>query len=126
MKDKKRISVPRLLTPIALAITLAACSSSPQAPTTVDITAAPTQSAQSYVMQADSLQGSIQNDLLIMALKAATQNQEWNQATLLSKRLAKQSLSPVQMAEWQLARALILTHEQSPQQSLKQLNFQPW
>lgn len=126
MKNKKRISVPRLLTPIALAITLAACSSSPQAPTAVDITAAPTQSAQSYVMQADSLQGNIQNDLLIMALKAATQNQEWNQANLLSKRLAKQSLSPVQMAEWQLARALILTHEQSPQQALKQLNFQPW
>jgi len=126
MKNHKRISVPRLLTPIALAITLAACSSKPQAPTAIDITAAPTQSAQEYLMQADSLQGSIQNDLLIMALKAAVQNQQWDQATLLVKRLAKQQLAPSQMAEWQLARAAILTHEHSPQQALKQLNFQPW
>ncbi|MCW0470567.1 hypothetical protein OH492_23160 [Vibrio chagasii] len=53
--NHKRLSVPRLLTPIALAITLAACSSGPQAPTSVDITLDPVQSTESYMMQADKV-----------------------------------------------------------------------
>ncbi|MEZ9566537.1 penicillin-binding protein activator [Vibrio artabrorum] len=124
--NHKRLSVPRLLTPIALAITLAACSSGPQAPTRVDITLDPAQSTESYMMQADSSKGSLQNDWLIMALKASVQAGKTDQATLLIKRLAKQALSDVQQAEWQLARARLLVNNSQPEQAYSQLNFQPW
>ncbi|MDN3614062.1 penicillin-binding protein activator [Vibrio gallaecicus] len=126
MMNHKRLSVPRLLTPIALAITLAACSSSPQAPVSVDITLDPSQSTQNYMMQADSSQGSLQNDWLIMALKAAIQSGSTDQATLLIKRLAKQQLSEIQQAEWQLSRAQLLFNNDQPEEAYKQLNFQAW
>ena len=126
MMNHKRLSVPRLLTPIALAITLAACSSSPQAPISVDITLDPSQSTQNYMMQADSSQGSLQNDWLIMALKAAIQSGSTDQATLLIKRLAKQQLSEIQQAEWQLSRAQLLFNNDQPEEAYKQLNFQAW
>ncbi|USD64873.1 penicillin-binding protein activator [Vibrio sp. SCSIO 43136] len=126
MNLHNKISVPRLLTPIALAITLAACSSKPQAPTSVDIALAPSQSAQAYLIQADSTQGSVQNDLLIMALKAAVAEQNWSQAELLAKRLSRMSLSPVQMAEWQLARAQTRAATSSAKFALSQLNYQAW
>ena len=124
--NHKRLSVPRLLTPIALAISLAACSSTPQAPTRVDITLDPTQSTESYMMQADSSQGSLQNDWLIMALKSSVQAGKTDQATLLIKRLAKQPLTETQQAEWQLARAQLLFNNQQTEQAYQQLNFQPW
>jgi outer membrane PBP1 activator LpoA protein len=124
--NHKRLSVPRLLTPIALAISLAACSSAPQAPTRVDITLDPTQSTESYMMQADSSQGSLQNDWLIMALKSSVQAGKTDQATLLIKRLAKQPLTETQQAEWQLARAQLLFNNQQTEQAYQQLNFQPW
>ncbi len=38
MINHKRLSVPRILTPVALAITLAACSSGPRQPDGVDVT----------------------------------------------------------------------------------------
>ncbi|NOH83534.1 YraN family protein [Vibrio sp. 03-59-1] len=126
MMNHKRISVPRLLTPIALAITLAACSSKPAAPTYVDITLDPTQSAQSYIMQADSTQGSLQNDWLIMGLKAAIRAQNSEQASHLVKRLAKQNLSQVQQAEWQLSRSTLLRDNAQPTQAYALLNFQEW
>ena len=121
--NHKRLSVPRLLTPIALAISLAACSSTPQAPTRVDITLDPTQSTESYMMQADSSQGSLQNDWLIMALKSSVQAGKTDQATLLIKRLAKQPLTETQQAEWQLARAQLLFNNQQTEQAYQQLNF---
>lgn len=124
--NHKRLSVPRLLTPIALAITLAACSSGPQAPTRVDITLDPAQSTESYMIQADSSKGSLQNDWLIMALKASVQAGKTDQATLLIKRLARQELSEIQQAEWQLARAQLLVNNSQPGQAYKKLNFQPW
>ncbi|NAX23212.1 penicillin-binding protein activator [Vibrio sp. V39_P1S14PM300] len=124
MKNHKRVSVPRLLTPVALAITLAACSSTPST-SDVDITSAPTQSAQRYLMQADSTQGSIQNDWLILALKAAIQAGDTQQAELIVNRLSKQQLSDAQQAEWQLARAQLLVTQERYPQALKQLNFQP-
>ncbi|MDE1314687.1 penicillin-binding protein activator [Vibrio aestuarianus] len=138
MKNHPRLSVPRLLTPVALAMALAACSSNPSAPTSVDITQDPMQSAQSYLMQADSSQGSLQNDLLIMALKATINENNNEQAQLLIKRISKQSLSESQQAEWQLARAqLFINDEQLAraqlfindeqlEQALSQLNFQAW
>ncbi|AXY01933.1 YraN family protein [Vibrio alfacsensis] len=126
MMNHKRLSVPRLLTPVALAITLAACSSGPRQPNSVDITLEPTQSAQSYMIQADSTEGSLQNDWLIMATKAAIQVNELDQAELLIKRLARQQLTEVQQAEWQLARATIQQKQGNYSQLLKLLNFQPW
>jgi hypothetical protein len=124
--NHKRLSVPRLLAPIALAITLTACSSGPQAPTRVDITLDPAQSTESYLIQADSSIGSLQNDWLIMALKASIQVGQTEQATLLIKRLAKQELSEVQQAECQLARSQLLVNNSQPQQAYSQLHFQPW
>ncbi|MGY3568789.1 penicillin-binding protein activator [Vibrio paucivorans] len=125
MKNHKRISVPRLLTPVALAITLAACSSKPAAPTYVDITLDPVKSAQSYLMQADSSKGSLQTDWLIMALKATVDNQDFELAQRLTQRIAKQPLSEIQQAEWQLARAELLQLDGQYDQALGQLNFQP-
>ncbi|MCG6386776.1 penicillin-binding protein activator, partial [Vibrio fluvialis] len=86
MKNHQRRSVPRLLTPVALAIILAACSSTPTSPLLVDITGEPSLPAQTYLMQADSSQGSLQNDWLIMALKAAIAENNTEQADLLIRR----------------------------------------
>jgi len=77
-------------------------------------------------MQADSSQGSLQNDWLIMALKSSVQAGKTDQATLLIKRLAKQPLTETQQAEWQLARAQLLFNNQQTEQAYQQLNFQPW
>ncbi|MCK6264807.1 penicillin-binding protein activator [Vibrio sp. ZSDE26] len=124
MKNHKRISVPRLLTPVALAVVLSACSSKPSAPTYVDILLDPVQSAQNYLMQADSAQGSIQNDWLIMAFKAAIESNDVDLANRLSKRIVKQKLSALQQSEWQLSRAELLNSQGEYQQALNQLNFQ--
>lgn len=125
MKNHKRLSVTRLLTPVALAVTLAACSSAPKAPTSVDITLDPNQPIQTYLMRADSSQGSLQNDWLIMALKASVDAGDATQAELLMKRLARQSLTDMQQAEWQLARAELLVAQNQHQEALSQLNFRP-
>ncbi|ENQ8700235.1 penicillin-binding protein activator [Vibrio harveyi] len=126
MMNHKRLSVPRLLTPVALAITLAACSSGPRQPDSVDITLEPTQSVQNYMIQADSTEGSLQNDWLIMATKAAIQANELDQAELLIKRLSRQQLSEVQQVEWQLARATLQQKQGKYSQLLQGLNFKPW
>ncbi len=54
IKNQKRLSVTRILSPVALALALAACTATQQTATSVDITAEPTQSVQSYLMLADS------------------------------------------------------------------------
>ncbi|WCE29275.1 penicillin-binding protein activator [Vibrio sp. SCSIO 43137] len=124
--NHKRISVPRILTPIAIAITLAACTSKPQAPESIDITSEPTQTAQSYLMKADSIQGNIQNDWLIMALKAAIDENNTSQASLLIQRIGNLPLSEVQQAEWQLQRAEYLNMIERPDEALKELYFPQW
>lgn len=123
MKNHKRVSVPRLFTPVALAITLAACSST-SSTSYVDITSAPTQSAQNYLMQADSSQGSIQNDWLLMALKAATQEGNVQQANLILSRLSKQNLTVAQQAGLQIATARLLLAQKRSSDAMKQLHFQ--
>ncbi|WP_038174137.1 penicillin-binding protein activator [Vibrio pacinii] len=123
--NQKRRSVTRLLTPVALAVTLAACSSAPKTPQSVNITLDPNQPIQTYLMRADSSQGSLQNDWLIMALKASVEAGDTTQAQLLSKRLARQSLSDIQQAEWQLARAQLLFAENQYAEALSLLNFAP-
>ncbi|HHF3251324.1 TPA: penicillin-binding protein activator [Vibrio alginolyticus] len=126
MINHKRLSVPRILTPVALAITLAACSSGPRQPDGVDVTLEPTQSVQNYMIQADSTEGSLQNDWLIMATKAAIQANQFDQAEMLIKRLARQQLTEAQQAEWQLARATIQQKQGNYSQLLQLLNFKPW
>ncbi|HCZ9044884.1 TPA: penicillin-binding protein activator [Vibrio alginolyticus] len=126
MINHKRLSVPRILTPVALAITLAACSSGPRQPDGVDVTLEPTQSVQNYMIQADSTEGSLQNDWLIMATKAAIQANQFDQAEMLIKRLARQQLTEVQQAEWKLARATIQQKQGNYSQLLQLLNFKPW
>lgn len=126
MINHKRLSVPRILTPVALAITLAACSSGPRQPDGVDVTLEPTQSVQNYMIQADSSEGSLQNDWLIMATKAAIQSDQFDEANLLLTRLSRQQLSEVQQAEWQLARATIQQKQGNYSLLLQQLNFKPW
>ncbi|WP_391088239.1 penicillin-binding protein activator [Vibrio sp. NH-UV-68] len=123
--NQKRRSVTRLLTPVALAVTLAACSSAPKTPQSVNITLDPNQPIQTYLMRADSSQGSLQNDWLIMALKASVEAGDTTQAQLLSKRLARQSLSDIQQAEWQLARAQLLFARNQYAEALSLLNFAP-
>ncbi|KEY90512.1 penicillin-binding protein activator [Candidatus Photodesmus katoptron] len=62
-----------------------------------------------------------------MALKSSINNQELNLARTLLKYIEKQSLSEMQEAEWQLAKAKILMIEKQPKKSLSVLNFsQKW
>lgn len=123
MKNHQRRSVTRLLTPVALAIMLAACSTTSSIPESVDITSQPELTAQTYLIRADSSQGNVQNDWLIMALKAAVAEDDTTQAELLIRRLSKQHLTVAQQAEWQLARAQLLANHEQYQQALTQLNF---
>ncbi len=121
--NHKRSSVPRLLAPVALAITLAACSSKPSSPEYVDITGEPQQPTQTYLMKADSSQGSLQNDWLIMAMKAAIASNNTDQAELLIYRLSKQNLNESQQAEWQLARSQLAFDAEQYTKALSKLNF---
>ncbi|MDF5602026.1 penicillin-binding protein activator, partial [Vibrio parahaemolyticus] len=101
-------------------------SSGPRQPDGVDVTLEPTQSVQNYMIQADSTEGRLQNDWLIMATKAAIQANQFDQAEMLIKRLARQQLTEVQQAEWQLARATIQQKQGNYSQLLQLLNFKPW
>lgn len=85
-----------------------------------------TQSVQSYLIKADSSQGSVQNDWLILALKAAIRDGNSSQAALIIDRLAKQQLNNEQQAEWQLLRAENYMLQARPELVVQQLYFQPW
>ncbi|MCV5640585.1 penicillin-binding protein activator, partial [Escherichia coli] len=63
---------------------------------------------------------------MIMATKAAIQANQFDQAEMLIKRLARQQLTEVQQAEWQLARATIQQKQGNYAQLLQLLNFKPW
>ncbi|WP_239685995.1 hypothetical protein [Photobacterium swingsii] len=70
---QKRKSVSRLLAPVALAVILAGCSSSPQQQANVaDITAVAQQSSASYLIKAESSQGAESINWHILALKASS------------------------------------------------------
>ncbi|MDN2482006.1 penicillin-binding protein activator [Vibrio agarivorans] len=124
-KNHKKWSVPRLLTPVALAMTIAACSSTPQVPDSVDITQDPVQDSQTYLIRADSTQDSLQADWLIMALKAAIKEGDDDLASRLITRIQRLSLSPVQQAEWQLSRADLYRQLGEYSKAISGLNFQP-
>ncbi len=121
----KRKSVSRLLTPVVFAITLAACTTLPtKAPKGADITSSPTESSAVYILKADNSQGITQSDWLILALKSAVAEGDQKQAELLIGRLATQSLTHSQIAEWQLARAELKRNQSDYLSAIQKLNFQ--
>ncbi|MGX9416964.1 penicillin-binding protein activator [Vibrio sp. RC27] len=119
-------SVPRLLTPIALAIVLSACSSVSLENTMsgVDITQEPTLSSDDYMLKAETSFGQNQSNWLIMALKATIDEQQIGKANLLFFKLTNEELNDSQLAEWQLARARLLIDRQQSLAALKQLTFE--
>jgi uncharacterized protein len=123
----KRKSVSRLLAPVALAVILAGCSSSNQQQASAsNITAIATDTSANYLIKAESSDGIESIDWNILALKALIKEGQWTQADNQAKRLSRMSLSPIQMAEWQLARATLRYQQGQPQEALDTLNFQPW
>ncbi|MCE0494238.1 penicillin-binding protein activator [Vibrio salinus] len=126
MKNRIKLSVTRTLAPVALAISMAACTTTAPLSNTVDITQAPTHNIQSYLVKADSSQGTLQNDWLIMALKAAVQKGDTTQANLLLLRLKKATLNEGQSAEQQLANAHLLMMQDQYNAASRQLEFKPW
>ncbi|GEM78392.1 penicillin-binding protein activator [Vibrio superstes] len=125
-KNRSGYSVSRILTPIALSVLLAACSSpssDPEAAQQSNILNQPTQTSEYYLIKADSSDGSEQIDWLILSLKAAVEEDNAGLANRIIQRLAQQNMSQTQQAEWQLARAQLLLNEEQPTDALKQLNF---
>lgn len=122
----RKNSVTRLVAPVALALTLAACSSSPTSPERLDITQSPSETSSAYILKADQQQGNLQADLLIMALKAAVQEQNTELSKNLLTRLATMDLSPAQIAEIQLIKAEQLKSQNKYTQALQELNFEAW
>ncbi|PQJ90071.1 penicillin-binding protein activator [Aliivibrio sifiae] len=122
----RKNSVTRLIAPVALALTLAACSSSPKAPERLDITQSPSETSSAYILKADKKQSTLQADFLIMGLKASVQEQNFELANKLLTRLAGLQLSPSQTAEVQLSRATMLKTQNKYEEALQVLNFQAW
>ncbi|ELR66372.1 LppC putative lipoprotein [Photobacterium marinum] len=123
----KRKSVSRLLAPVALALILAGCSTpTQQQVVSADITAATTDSAANYLLKAESSEGTQSIDWHILALKAMIKEGQWIQAEQQANRLGRMTMNPLQMAEWQLARATLRYQQGQPQPALETLNFQPW
>ena len=123
MKNHKRSSIPRLMTSIVLTATLVACSSAPEAPRAIDITLEPNQAIATYLMRADSNQGDMQNDWLIMALKASVESNDTQQAQRIFQRLQRQKLKPKQSAQVQLSYAKILQQKGLIKDALETLSF---
>ncbi|MDO6706435.1 penicillin-binding protein activator [Photobacterium sp. 1_MG-2023] len=124
----KRKSVTRILAPVALAVILAGCSTPGTQSTSygADITAPATDSAANYLLKAESTEGALSIDWHILALKALIKEGRWPQADQQANKLARMNLSPVQMAEWQLARASLRYQQGQPKAALETLNFLPW
>ncbi|CAH0541307.1 penicillin-binding protein activator [Vibrio marisflavi] len=126
IKNHKKISVTRLLTPVVITLTLAACSSVPTGKGDFDITPPATESAQTYIMRADASVGTLQNDWLVMALKASIKADNKDQTKLLLTRLSKQKLDKRQQAEIDLTLANQLIRNQEYQKALDTLDFKLW
>jgi len=106
---QKRQSVTRLITPVALALALAACSAPSTTPTARDVISQPaTENSTFYLLQAETSQGEKQNDWFLLAIKALINEQQLNQADVLLQRLAERNLNTDQRIEWTLARGRFL------------------
>ncbi|MDA9556370.1 penicillin-binding protein activator [Vibrio sp.] len=116
--------MPRILTPIAISVALAACSSSPQQ-SAVDVVGQPDGSTQDYLEQAKHAQGSAQQDLLILALKAELKNRNAANANDLISKLSSQELTEIQRAEVELARVQVLILEGRTEEASLLLAWHP-
>nr|WP_269808566.1 penicillin-binding protein activator [Enterovibrio nigricans] len=120
-------SVSRLLSPIALALVLSACQTTPpveQGPQ-YDITAPARETSTFYLLQAETSTGEQKADWYLLALKALIEENQFAQADVLVGRLSKLPLTPLQLSEWQLNRAVLLEKKGQPQAALDSLNFLP-
>ncbi|KXF80069.1 penicillin-binding protein activator [Enterovibrio coralii] len=119
-------SVSRLLPPIALALVLSACQTTPpveQGPQ-YDITAPARESSTFYLLQAETSTDEENADWYLLALKALIEENQFAQADVLVSRLAKMLLTQLQLSEWLLNRALLLDKKGKTQAALDSLNFQ--
>ncbi|MDP5254535.1 MULTISPECIES: penicillin-binding protein activator [unclassified Vibrio] len=123
MMNHKKRSVPRLLSSVALAIALAACSSNPQQSEGLDISAQPTQSVESYMIKADSSEGSQQSDWLILAAKAALAQGDWPLTQRLLVRINRSPMTPVQNAEYLLTQGQLNLEQGNNKAVVDQLRF---
>ncbi|MGL5291138.1 MAG: penicillin-binding protein activator [Vibrionaceae bacterium] len=64
-------------------------------------------------------------DWYLLATKAYIQENQFNEASNLILRLGKMQLSTLQLSEWQLNRAEVLTRRGNPQSALSGLSFAP-
>ncbi|WP_297479856.1 penicillin-binding protein activator [uncultured Photobacterium sp.] len=116
------------MAPVALAVALAGCSTpnlyDNQVPLT-DITAVAAQSSTAYLSKANTSDGAERTNWEIMAVKAMILENKWQQADQWIAKLSQQSMSPTQIAEWQLARAMVREHQGQQEEALNSLNFQP-
>ncbi|NGN98199.1 LppC family lipoprotein [Grimontia sp. S25] len=120
-------SVSRVLPPIALALVLSACTTTPpveQGPQ-YDITAPALESSTFYLLKAETETGEAKADWYLLALKALIAEKQYAQADVLVSRLAKLPLPPLQLSEWQLNRALLSQQKGDLQTAVDNLNFQP-
>ncbi|WP_407331465.1 penicillin-binding protein activator [Enterovibrio sp. 27052020O] len=120
-------SVSRLLSPIALALVLSACQTTPpveQGPQ-YDITAPARESSTFYLLKAETSEADEKADWYLLALKALIAEKQYAQADVLVGRLAKMPLTPLQLSEWQLGRAQLLQQKGNAQAAVDSLNFLP-
>nr|WP_241823382.1 penicillin-binding protein activator [Enterovibrio norvegicus] len=120
-------SVSRLLSPIALALVLSACQTTPpveQGPQ-YDITAPARESSTFYLLKAETSEAGEKADWYLLALKALIEEKQVAQADVLVGRLAKMPLTPLQLSEWQLSRAHLLQQKGNAQAAVDSLNFLP-
>nr|WP_086938342.1 penicillin-binding protein activator [Thaumasiovibrio occultus] len=124
-KDKRQ-SVTRLLASMTFAATLAACGSTSQGPTSAQIAAPVTKSADFYLANAQGTSGSVYADWQVLALKAMLKDGQLDAAQQQLDLVSRLSLTPIQMAEWQLASAEFYYRQGNTDAALDSLKFQPW
>ncbi|WP_429737940.1 penicillin-binding protein activator [Enterovibrio makurazakiensis] len=120
-------SVSRVISPIALALVLSACQTTPpveQGPQ-YDITAPARESSTFYLLKAETTTGEEKADWYLLALKALIAEQQFSQADVLVSRIAKMPLTNLQLSEWQLGRAQLLAQKGNAQAAVDSLNFLP-
>ncbi len=122
---QKRQSVTRLVAPVALAVTLAACSTT-SLPENVNIAAPATQSVDQYLVNAESSEGSRVVDWHILALKAMIRDGLLPQADRQLDSISQMRMDPKQTAEWQISKATLRYQQGHLQQALDSLNLQSW
>ncbi|OOF26066.1 hypothetical protein BZJ19_05890 [Salinivibrio proteolyticus] len=123
---QKRQSVTRLVTPVALALALAACSSPTTGPTARHAISQPAkENSTFYLLQAETSEGNQQNDWFLLAIKALINEQQFNQADVLLQRLERRPLTADQQIEWTLTRARFLAETGKLPQADEALTLNP-